>query len=867
MKKDYLISIVMPMYNQEDYIKECLESVMHQSLKNIEIIVVNDGSTDTSLKIVKDLAKTDDRIVIVDKPNSGYGNSVNIGISKASGKYIGIVETDDFISEHMFETLYELSEDGTVDVIKGNFYDFYENSEGEREYVVNTERQNVPVLDHSFTIKTRPEILWGHPSVWSAIYRSDFLKQHNIVFKEEKGGGWVDNPFFFETLCNAEKVVWTDEPLYYYRKTNMNSSSNGVVNPNLPFDRMHDNLDVVEAAGFNDEVTKRYLYSRALMYANGALKECGYDKNKALIDQKAQNLMRRLDIDIFKQYFNDQDIYTYTKFASPINTICNSFPKILIYNWLPYDNPWNMGGGVTLYCKNIINSILKEYPFATIYFLSSGFSYDAQRKDTYIRQIGSVLGDRCLQYEIVNSPVPAAIDNLFVNPTVALKNPELKSIFKSFMDKMGPFKVVHFNNIEGISLDVLDLKQDFLDTKFIFSIHNYAPFCLTGFYFQRHNHCNCNPNHTGLDCMKCTRKAIKRNIARETYNRGLYNTIPEECYSEKFWTATFNMERLDQDVSVDHILDFAKTATATINKNCDKILAVSKRVRDIAIENGMDADKTIVSYIGTVVANRQIGKSIASSGAGLKIVFLGNSIGYEEKGYPFLLKALSKLDAKYASRIELVLTVREKQHKEIYEYCKLFKSVKVINGYTHQDLPAIFEGCNLSLVPVLWEDNLPQIAIESVAYGVPVLASSAGGASELCSSELFRFEAGNTEDLLNKIKHFVDHPCDILTYWDHHNGLTTMSMHVKELLEVYGLQESPTTIQISKEDFSYLLMEREASMKLISVKSHSQPVATKTDEELELERIARKVKKILPKGSFRRKLVKKVFGKAGGKKG
>lgn len=88
------VSIVMPMFNQEKYIVECLSSVLRQTLQEIEIIVVNDGSTDNSLALVKEFAQQDDRIVVIDKPNSGYGHSMNVGMDRASGEYIGIVETD-----------------------------------------------------------------------------------------------------------------------------------------------------------------------------------------------------------------------------------------------------------------------------------------------------------------------------------------------------------------------------------------------------------------------------------------------------------------------------------------------------------------------------------------------------------------------------------------------------------------------------------------------------------------------------------------------------------------------------------------------------------------------------------------------------
>lgn len=103
------VSVIMPMYNQEKYIAECLTSVIRQSLKDIEIIVVNDGSTDSSLKIVQKIKGDDPRVIIIDKKNSGYGHSLNVGVDAAKGEYIGIVETDDYILPEMYETLYRVA--------------------------------------------------------------------------------------------------------------------------------------------------------------------------------------------------------------------------------------------------------------------------------------------------------------------------------------------------------------------------------------------------------------------------------------------------------------------------------------------------------------------------------------------------------------------------------------------------------------------------------------------------------------------------------------------------------------------------------------------------------------------------------------
>src|SRR5574344_757344 len=103
------VSILIPIYNVEKYLEQCLESVCNQTLKDIEIICINDGSTDSSLKIIKDFQKNDDRVVLINKKNSGYGDSMNKGLEKATGEYIGIVESDDFIEKDAFEKLYSLA--------------------------------------------------------------------------------------------------------------------------------------------------------------------------------------------------------------------------------------------------------------------------------------------------------------------------------------------------------------------------------------------------------------------------------------------------------------------------------------------------------------------------------------------------------------------------------------------------------------------------------------------------------------------------------------------------------------------------------------------------------------------------------------
>ena len=115
------VSVLVPICNVEKYLAQCLDSLVNQTLQEIEIICINDGSTDNSLSIIKEFAAKDNRIVIIDKPNSGYGDSMNRGLAIAKGEYIGIVESDDFADVDMFEQLYRFAQLGNIDIVRFHF--------------------------------------------------------------------------------------------------------------------------------------------------------------------------------------------------------------------------------------------------------------------------------------------------------------------------------------------------------------------------------------------------------------------------------------------------------------------------------------------------------------------------------------------------------------------------------------------------------------------------------------------------------------------------------------------------------------------------------------------------------------------------
>lgn len=221
MSTQSLLSILIPIFNVEKYLKECLDSIVKQSLKDIEIICINDGSTDSSLEIIKVFMKNDSRIKLINKSNSGYGDSMNQGLKLASGKYIGIVESDDIADETMFAKLYHLAVTNSFpDIVKSNYYEFWSTIDNRKI------RDNIPkhLINKVSLPRKDSAIHLAIQSIWSAIYRRNFLLNNEIYFNPTPGASYQDVSFYFLTLVQAKSVYCTENAYLNYRKDNDNSS-------------------------------------------------------------------------------------------------------------------------------------------------------------------------------------------------------------------------------------------------------------------------------------------------------------------------------------------------------------------------------------------------------------------------------------------------------------------------------------------------------------------------------------------------------------------------------------------------------------------------------------------------------------------
>lgn len=258
------VSIVIPCYNVERYVRECMQSVVSQTLQDIEIICINDGSTDSTGAILREFARQDSRINLIEQQNGGYGVAVNRGIAQARGEYIGIVESDDFINPTMYEKLHTKAKQTNAELVKCNFF-VYDSHSLEKNHTYNPKYQDLN-LAPNYAFNPREEfkqIFIFHASVWANLYESSFIKSVKFF---ESTKVYQDLPFAIEILAKADKMAIIKEPLYHYRLEINQGNSTQFITP----DRLMQMLEMTKEAlsvlmryGILEEV-KEYFFAHAM---------------------------------------------------------------------------------------------------------------------------------------------------------------------------------------------------------------------------------------------------------------------------------------------------------------------------------------------------------------------------------------------------------------------------------------------------------------------------------------------------------------------------------------------------------------------------------------------------------------------------
>lgn len=229
-----LISVIIPVYNVEKYLKKCLDSIISQTLKEIEIIVINDGSTDNSGKILDKYAKNDNRLIVIHKDNEGVSEARNEGLKYVHGDFVSFIDSDDWVEPEMYEVMYNAAIEKKVEIVMCGYV---------REFVNHSKIKIMDIQDGSFmktdeiqhwfvrrmigpifNEKLITENLDMHSVVWNKIYRTHLVKNNTFCSLKEIGS-CEDLLFNLVTCYQANSIMYINRSYYHYRKTSVTSVS------------------------------------------------------------------------------------------------------------------------------------------------------------------------------------------------------------------------------------------------------------------------------------------------------------------------------------------------------------------------------------------------------------------------------------------------------------------------------------------------------------------------------------------------------------------------------------------------------------------------------------------------------------------
>lgn len=201
-----LISIIVPVYKVEKYLRKCIDSILQQTLKDFELILVNDGSPDSCGSICDEYAKVDSRIRVIHKKNGGLSDARNSGIEIAQGRYLGFIDSDDYIENDMYEVLYNNIVSNNADIAVCGYYDCYKNT-----IIPRGNSGKISIKNTEESVEMLKKML---PVAWNKLYKREIFKDIRYPY-----GKFNEDTFIIiDILMNCKKMVYIDIPKYYYLK-------------------------------------------------------------------------------------------------------------------------------------------------------------------------------------------------------------------------------------------------------------------------------------------------------------------------------------------------------------------------------------------------------------------------------------------------------------------------------------------------------------------------------------------------------------------------------------------------------------------------------------------------------------------------
>lgn len=310
------VSVVVPIYNQEKYLEKGLKSLQNQTLKDIEIICVNDGSTDNSLKILQDIAKDDKRIKIINQQNQGSGCARNNGLKQAQGEYLAFLDPDDWLELNALEELYSKADKQNCDVVVFNFNKINEKDNQITDYNIR-EKFLKPFNiseNHNFNWKDIKPCVFGgiYLAAWNKLYRMDFVRKNNLHFS--KCSLAEDNVFVIGATLSAKNIGYANK-YYYNYLVHENSALRSKSDKNLCLFKSIDSVKrLVCEKGLTEELAKefnQYIFRLVNWHKKQVVSKSKFfevckrklskDQSQTIIDRHSANQMLLPLLDLLKR--------------------------------------------------------------------------------------------------------------------------------------------------------------------------------------------------------------------------------------------------------------------------------------------------------------------------------------------------------------------------------------------------------------------------------------------------------------------------------------------------------------------------------------------------------------------------------------
>ncbi|NOW06392.1 glycosyltransferase family 2 protein [Clostridium beijerinckii] len=260
-----LISVIVPVYNVEKYLPQCIDSILNQTEKNLEIILVDDGSLDNSGKICDEFSKKDDRIIVIHKKNNGLSSARNAGLEIARGNYIGFVDSDDWLDKTMYEVLLKLLKENNSDI---SCCDFFKTANS-NDSIPHIDNEIINSYNNIESLNNFYNGLYTQTVVaWNKLYKRELFKDISYPV----GKIHEDEGTTYKLYYKANKITYTNRPLYYYRIT-----PNSITTSKFNKKRL-DIIDVYdEKVKFIKNINNEEIYSKTLKWYLFKLINCYFE--------------------------------------------------------------------------------------------------------------------------------------------------------------------------------------------------------------------------------------------------------------------------------------------------------------------------------------------------------------------------------------------------------------------------------------------------------------------------------------------------------------------------------------------------------------------------------------------------------------